>query len=210
MEFEYLLFDWDGCLVNSLPVWFQGMKKGLSHFDVRLSDEDVKKGFQSWDLFVDLGVDDMPIFTEKVYDHVVNSLDMIRFNDGVLDLLKAIQRKQLKAAIVTSTEQNKVIPVLQRLGARDFFECIIDRTVVQNLKPHAEPVEKALSMIRGQKTKSVMIGDSITDVEAGQQAGVSTILYSSIENREYHPPTDRSPHPPDITISHMGELLDLI
>ena len=30
IRFKYFLFDWDGCLVDTLPIWFEGMREGLA------------------------------------------------------------------------------------------------------------------------------------------------------------------------------------
>ena len=205
-DYRYFLFDWDGCLVDSLKIWYEAMKNGLLYFDIETSEMDIKKGFQSWDIFPELGVTDMSMFTKKVYEHISNSLININFNDGVRLLLKQIKKNNLKSAIVTSTERTKVIPVLERLQAMSFFECIIGRDDVTNLKPDPEPVEKALDIIDGDRTKSVMIGDSIADIEAGKKAGIATVWFSSPYNQQYHLIPGSSAFQPDFTISHMSDL----
>lgn len=210
MKFEYLLFDWDGCLVDSLPIWFRGMREGVSYFGIDASDSDIKKGFQTWDVFLAMGVTDMDLFTKKVYEYVLSRLEGVVFNDGVPGLLEQIRKKNLKAAIVTSSEESKVLPVLKRLDATDYFECIICRQDVGKLKPDSEPVEKALYGIRGKKEQAVMVGDSTIDIEAGKNAGISTIWYSSKSNQDFHLNHDTPRVDPDMTISHMSELEDLI
>jgi beta-phosphoglucomutase-like phosphatase (HAD superfamily) len=66
IKFKYFLFDWDGCLVDTLPIWFEGMREGLAHFNIDASDNIIKNGFQGWDVFPKLGVSDMEIFISQV------------------------------------------------------------------------------------------------------------------------------------------------
>lgn len=210
MKFQYLLFDWDGCLVDTLPIWFQAMKKGLSIFKIETSDANIKKGFQTWDIFTKLGVTDMVLFTHKVYEHVCNNLSEIEFNDGVIEVLIKIKKSNRKAAIVSSTEQSKIIPVLERMKAVDLFEYIIGRNDVDKLKPNPEAIEKAIFNINGKNDKAVMIGDSPVDIAAGKNANISTIWYSSKSNQNYHTGIHASQIEPDIIINHMIELEDII
>ena len=209
-KFEYFLFDWDGCLVDTLPIWLEGMKQGLSMFNIDAPYEYIKRGFQSWDVFADLGVTDMELFAEEVNQYLHTHITDIKFNDGVPSLLKKLRANGLKSAIVSSAEEPRVLPVLKRLEATDFFECVITRDDVARLKPDPEPIERAIHGLRGQKEKTVIIGDSVVDVESGRNAGISTVLFSSQANHAYHSNIQDSDLNPDLTIFHMSELEKLI
>lgn len=209
-KFEYFLFDWDGCLVDTLPIWFEGMKQGLSVFNIDAPHEYLKRGFRSWDVFSDLGVTDMDLFAEEVNQYLHTHIADILFNDGVPNLLKKLRANGLKSAIVSSAEEPRVLPVLKRLEATDFFECVITRDDVARLKPDPEPVEKAIHGLRGKKEKTVMIGDSVVDVESGKNAGISTVWFSSQANQAYYFNGQASDLNPDLTIFHMSELEELL
>ena len=208
-KFEYFLFDWDGCLVDSLPIWFEGMKHGLSVFNIDAPHEYIRRGFRAWDVFRDLGVTDMDLFGEEVNQYLHTHITDIKFNDGVPNLLKKLRAKGLKSAIVSSAEEPRVLPVLKRLEATDFFECVITRYDVTRLKPDPEPVEKAIHELRGQKEKAVIIGDSVVDVESGKNAGIYTVWFSSQANQVNYL-NDQADLNPDLTIFHMSEVEELI
>jgi len=206
IRFKYFLFDWDGCLVDTLPIWFDGMRKGLSYFNIEAPDNTIKKGFQGWDIFSKLGVSDMDIFTKKVYKYVNNNLCNVKFNEGVIDTLIQLKEKGIKSAIVTTTEKSKVYPVLERLNMIDFFDCIIDRNDVEKLKPDCEAIDKALKVLNGDRNLTVIVGDSEVDIKAGQNAGISTIWVSSEANKKYHIHIDKREFRPDFTINSFHEL----
>jgi HAD superfamily hydrolase (TIGR01549 family) len=206
IKFKYFLFDWDGCLVNTLPIWFNGMREGLSYFNIDAPDNTIKKGFQGWDIFSKLGVYDMDIFTNKVYKYVENNLCNVRFNEGVIETLIQLNKREIKSAIVTSTEKEKVYSVLERLNSIDLFDCVIGRNDVKKQKPDCEAIDKALKTINGDKFLSAIVGDSEVDVKSGQNAGISTIWISSNDNKDYHIHINERELKPNYTITSFHEL----
>ncbi|MCP4130847.1 MAG: HAD family hydrolase [bacterium] len=206
MKYKYFLFDWDGCLADTLHIWFQAMKESLSQCGIEAPDDTIKQGFQSWKIFYQLGVTNMELFTQKVYEYVDGSLDSVELNDGAANTLLKMREKNLKTAIVSSSEQSKIRPVLKRLRITDLFDCVIARDDVKMLKPDSEPILKAISNIGGEKKETVMIGDSTVDIEAGKKAEISTIWFSSKSNQDYHLHVKESQINPDITIKHFSEL----
>ena len=209
--FKYILFDWDGCLVDTLPVWYQGMKSGLSNLGIDASDRDIKMGFQTWNFFVEMGVSDLNLFTGLVYKYVMSYLDDVRFNEGVIEFLELAKSRGIKAAIVTSTERSSVLPVLSRLDATKYFDCIIARQDVKNLKPHPDPINMAIEKLGGNRDNTFIVGDSLSDIQSGKNAGIKTVWYIPEYNREYHLNNrEISNTSPDTVISHMNELISLI
>lgn len=206
LKFKYFLFDWDGCLVDTLPIWEGGMKAGLAHFNIEVPDSVIKKGFQGWDVFSKLGVSDMDIFTSQVYRYVNNNLCNVRFNKGVIETLMLLKGKGIKSAIVTTTEKTKVNPVLERFNMIDFFDSIIGRNDVKKLKPDCEAIDKALKIIKGDRNLTAIVGDSEVDIKAGENAGIFTIWFSPKTNKDYHIHIDKQKFKPDFTISYFHEL----
>lgn len=209
--FKYVLFDWDGCLVDTLPIWYQGMKRGLSDFGITASDMEIKMGFQTWDFFIEMGIPDLNLFTGIVYEYVMSRIERVRFNDGVTELLDYAKSRDIKTAIVTSTERSSLSPVLSSLDAGAYFDCIITRRDVKKLKPDPGPIFMAVDKLGGRREETIMVGDSLSDIQAGKNAGVKTVLYEPESNREYHlNRTDVSDISPDMIITHMDELKNLI
>lgn len=77
--------------------------------------------------------------------------------------------------VVTSRYKITVVESLRRAKLEDFFDVVIFGDDLANIKPHPEPVLKAMEKINVLATESVMIGDADTDVEAGKNAGTKTV-----------------------------------
>jgi phosphoglycolate phosphatase-like HAD superfamily hydrolase len=102
------------------------------------------------------------------------------------------------------------LPVLRKLEATDFFKCVITRDDVARLKPDPKPVEKVIHGLRDRKEKTVIVGDSLVDVESRKNAGISTLCFSPQVNQDDHLNIRASDLNPDMTISHISEIEKLI
>lgn len=209
MSFQNVLFDWDGCLANSLPAWLIALEDALSQRGINAERELIKKGFHDWSVYSDLGVGDIHRFGHEVYDRLGQELGGVTLNEGAAEVIQALRTQGRRLAIVTSTERRNVLPILQRMNLSDHFDCIIDRTDVRNHKPHPEPVETALDRLNGERDSAVMIGDSSVDVLAGRAAGVKTVRFLPPETESFrrHDPFHAVAH---FEIQKMRELAPIL
>jgi pyrophosphatase PpaX len=204
--YKQLLMDWDGCLVDTLPYWHGAMKYAIGYFNIEASDSTIRDGFQSWQVFVDLGVPCMDVFQEKVYEYMNANLKNVKFNEGVIDTLISLKEQNIQLAVVTSTEREKVIAVLENHNMLNFFDCIVGRNDVVLHKPHPECIHRAIEILEGDISTSMIIGDSEVDIKAGKNAGITSILYSSQHNQQYHNYDSEIQTKPDNIIENFAEI----
>lgn len=64
---------------------------------------------------------------------------------------------------------------MEHFGLMDKFEVLVGREHVQNPKPHAEPILKALQSFDTKNKEIWMIGDTQMDLLSAKNAGVNSI-----------------------------------
>lgn len=207
---KHCLFDWDGCLVNSLPMWLNGMRKGIEHFGCSATNDILSQGFQGWDVFIQMGISDFETFTKVVYAYVNSQLQYIEFNPKVIQTLNTLKQNNCKLGIVSSSESEKIETVLKRYGMLNFFDCIIGRTDVDKLKPHSQPLEKAMRLMQIKPYNTLMIGDSAVDVQAANNAGVTSVWYNPKHNQMYQQHINKQTLNPTIEIDSFDKLLKVV
>ncbi|NLI91697.1 MAG: HAD family hydrolase [Peptococcaceae bacterium] len=106
-----------------------------------------------------------------------------------------------KIALVTNKEKLIVLKSLRRFQLFELFNGIVTINDVQNPKPHQEPVTKALSIIGASKEEALMIGDSVFDVYAAQNAGIQSVV---IDWYNRYPLTEIRP---DYYFRNIGEFM---
>lgn len=92
----------------------------------------------------------------------------------VTETLKKLQSAGVRLAVFTNKPQHSSEVILQTLGCREFFECVIGADSGYPLKPQPDALYAILTELHCNPAVSRMIGDNWTDVEAGHAAGMQT------------------------------------
>ncbi len=100
---------------------------------------------------------------------------------GVVDLLAALDRLQVRRAVWTRNSRSVAVATLERLGLR--FDRIVAREDAP-AKPNPTAIWGICDAWRLDRRNILMVGDYRFDVEAGRRAGVRTALYTA--GREPH------------------------
>jgi len=103
---------------------------------------------------------------------------------GVARALAELQRRGIKVGIVT----RNCAECVRRIRARHHFPCnvILTRDDVPNVKPHQNHLLAALRELGCATDEAIMVGDHISDMMSGKNAGLTTVgvLTSGADRRE--------------------------
>ena len=104
---------------------------------------------------------------------------------GIPETLKALRDMKLEIALCTICSEKTTDYVLKRFHIEQFFDAVITRESVFEVKPHPTHLEAALNALKVKSQEAVLVGDSVKDIECAVQlnvlaVGVTTGL-SSIE-----------------------------
>jgi len=104
---------------------------------------------------------------------------------GIPETLKTLRDMKLKIGLCTICSKKTTDYVLKRFHLEQFFDAIVARESVFEVKPHPTHLEAALNALRVSSQEAVLVGDSVKDIQCAIQlnvlaVGVTTGL-SSIE-----------------------------
>jgi pyrophosphatase PpaX len=178
VRYASVLFDWDGCLAQTLDVWLSAFEQTFIDFDIPVSRAEIAKDFGDWDspFRHRLPREQAAQFSKQLLQYVEVELPGVVLYPGVRDLLDALHEKSVPTAIVTSSTTANIEDSLPRYGIEHCFDAIVTVDDVTHHKPHAEPVEEALRRLGMPKETTVLIGDSDKDLGAARNAEVDSIL----------------------------------
>ncbi len=175
-----LLFDLDGTLIDSTEAILESFHNSFAVYDfVAPEDEEIKAliGHPLDIMYKELGVPQ-----EQVLDFVATYKEHYR----QISTQKTILLKNAKEAVesasefaslgIVTTKTGKYSQVLmEHFGLMDKFDVLIGREHVQNPKPHAEPINKALQSFDTNNKEIWMIGDTQLDLLSAKNAGIHSI-----------------------------------
>jgi len=159
---------------------FIGAWKAQTHFDYSRD---------SWfavvrETFAPLQVELPPEFFPAVYDRFAEP-DVWRIYDDVLPTLQSLRERGLKLGIISNWDQ-RLRPLLSRLGLQPFFDSQVISCEIGATKPDARLFQKAAAELAVTTAELLHVGDHHQfDLVGARQAGASAL---QIERR--HPMTE--------------------
>lgn len=145
----------------------------------------------------------MPIFREL---YAENTSKRSRLYPGVKEGMDYLKTLPIKIGCITNKDAQFTHPILKDLGLWDYFEIVISGDTLEKKKPDPLPLLHGAKELGADPEKSLMLGDSTSDVKAARAAGFDIICMSY----GYNHGVDIRDSKPDAVIDSFVELKDLI
>ena len=97
---------------------------------------------------------------------------------GMPQLLQALQTRGIKMGVVTSRIADTTKAGLAQFGLESYFDCVITADDTDKHKPDPEPLLLAMERLGSKPEETLMVGDSIFDLQCAKNAGVDSVLVS--------------------------------
>ena len=179
------LFDFDGTLVDTTEMIYQGMRHAASTV---LGREDIPRET----LLANVGqplprqMELMdaekaePLLEAYRHHHEENHDALIREFPQVAVALSRLQSAGIKVAVVTSKRRVSVEMALNSFpDLRDVVDRFVTMEDTREHKPHPEPLWRGLELAGGfPREEAAYVGDSPFDVEAAKAAGLTSVAVS--------------------------------
>ena len=188
-----VLFDLDGTLVDTAPDLMRAHNHVMEKFGYPTkSTEEIRNlvgqgagamlGRSIWgQAKKEFGkVEDQKIkkqmidaFVDYYGKNIINESTLI---NGVKEFLKWCKEKNISMAVCTNKQEHLAIDLLKKIGIYDYFEYVAGSNTFDYCKPDPRHLTNVIEILGGEIKKSIMIGDSETDANAGKNAGIPVIL----------------------------------
>lgn len=96
--------------------------------------------------------------------------------DSVYETLEYLHEKGYKLGIVTSRLKDSTLKALEQFDLARFFKCVITADDVINPKPHKEPLQKAMNLLKSKAEETIYVGDAGIDIMCAKNAHVTPAL----------------------------------
>jgi HAD superfamily hydrolase (TIGR01509 family) len=183
MTLQAVLWDMDGTLVDSEPIWARVQIDLLTSLGatwtiedcVDLVGSDLGDAVKVWMSRIPAGAIEPDELAGRMYGEVIRSLkEEVVFRPGAVELLQALKRDGVPCALVSASYRVMIDAVLGHLPP-DPFEVIVAGDEVTLGKPHPEPYLTAAAKLGVDPAQCVVIEDSITGTQAGTAAGAYVV-----------------------------------
>jgi HAD superfamily hydrolase (TIGR01509 family) len=186
-ELQGVLFDMDGLLVDSEPLWFEVECAVMARLDGQWSEADQQAligGSLPRTVSYLLARAGRPASPEEVGRWLVDGMTALLRSrpltmlPGAAELLAEVQAAGLPDALVTSSERPIMEAVLAQLGIG--FTATVCADDVTRGKPDPEPYLSAASLLGADPRSCVALEDSPNGVASAEAAGCRLIAVPSL------------------------------
>ena len=205
---EHFIYDFDGTLSDSYPVFLQILKEIMARYGgtTSCSDEELYRKMKDrvveayravkWqgDVSKDLFFEDFVDAQDARYAEFQLFPDAER-------LLRAVVESGKKNYLYTHSGK-PVYRIMEKMGISQYFTFVLDATQGFSSKPAPDALLSLIDRFDLDPQTCVMIGDRPIDVQAGANAGMQSCLFDS---DGFFPNTPATYH-----VSGLAEILKLI
>jgi phosphoglycolate phosphatase len=182
-----VLFDLDGTLVDTAPDLIRAHNHVMKKFGYPSKSLDVLRNAVGSGAKAMMAKDNgkWKWFDEKIQNEMTdefisfyekNILHESTLLNGVKEFLEWCKNQNISMAVCTNKTEFLAIDLLKKIGIYDFFEYVSGYNTFEYCKPDPRHLLKTIDILDGDKSKSIMVGDSETDANAAKAAEIPMIL----------------------------------
>jgi HAD superfamily hydrolase (TIGR01509 family) len=206
-----IIFDLDGTLIEAYEAIYLGLEEALHHFRRKIFPLSDLKKYLKVDLEATLEqfllpeevLQGVPIMRRK-YEEVY--LDKTHFLDGAKEVLEILHSKGILLGVASNKFGRFSRGALKHLGVSDCFKSVIGAGDVPRNKPFPDMIHAALEVMRLPPEDVVFVGDTLTDIDTGQQAGVDVYALPT----GFHSKMELSQKKPRRILKNLKELTQIV
>ena len=214
---KLFIFDLDGTLVDTAPDFKNSINYMLNELnESEVSLEEIRNwvGYGARELIRRTVVDkNIPHDEQRIeemlkifllhYTHNIDD-DSVLFNN-VKNVLEFLKNNGIKLAVCTNKMERLSNILLEKLNVLHMFDYLVGGDSLSKSKPDPFPLLNICEKLNTETSDSIMIGDSVTDLNAGKGAGMPVVLvsYGYTDNKDIY-------NEADLVINDFSQLKELV
>ncbi|MCW8877390.1 MAG: HAD-IA family hydrolase [Kangiellaceae bacterium] len=188
-KYSLIIFDWDGTLMDSTGRIISAMQTTARNVELPIpTDEQVKSiiglGMKEVldKLFPMAGEEARAMLLEEYrFQYVEGDSTPTPLFEGSLSLLNWLKEKRVLTSVATGKARNGLQRVMNEVGLIDFFDHSVCADEAES-KPSPSMIDILLENSGKTKRETLVIGDSIHDLQMAVNAGVDALGVTSGAN----------------------------
>jgi len=185
MQLNTVIFDIDGLLVDSEPLWNEAATEVFHLYGVKLTEEDYKtttglrtKEFVNWWFsHFNIGNEQHAIAEKKIIQSVLEKIEQKgKVLPGVPHIFDFFSRKGFKIGLATSSPPELIDLVVGMLGIKDHLHATSSAEGLEKGKPHPQVYLNCAALLNSDPLSCVCFEDSFNGMIAAKAARMKCVI----------------------------------
>lgn len=187
-NFNAVIFDMDGVLINSEPFYFEVEKQNFEKLGLNISDEE-HQTFQGtatdlmWKTLkvkykLPLSISELVEMTNSIVTPYFRSLENIVPMPGVKTLIQHLSEKKVPLAVASSSYPDVIQLILEKTGLKKYFTVVVDSQMAGASKPAPDIFLLAAKKLGILPENCLIIEDSTNGIKAAKAAGMKVVAFA--------------------------------
>jgi HAD superfamily hydrolase (TIGR01509 family) len=197
MQLETVIFDIDGLLVDSEPLWNEAAAETFLHYEVKLTDEQyqtttglrTKEFLQWWLTYFKIAETELPIAEKKIIRLVLEKIaQKATIMPGVPYIFDFFARRDFKIGLATSSPPALIELVMDMAGIRSYVQAATSAEDLLLGKPHPQVYLNCAAALETKPVNCVCFEDSFNGMIAAKSARMKCVVVphgSQIKNERW-------------------------
>ena len=183
------IFDMDGVIIDSEPIYLEINKKTLHHFDITVSTEDFNQfvGMTDYGVYaivkekyqVPQTIDEMLAYQSDLVWSTFKHLEAEPI-DGIPELLQTLKEQHIATAVASSSPRKIIEIILRQLKLDNYFNLIVSGQEVSQGKPAPDIFLETAQRLQISPVDCVVLEDSKNGSIAAKKAGMTCIGFQNL------------------------------
>ena len=191
-KIKAIIFDMDGVIIDSEPLWRRAMVKGFGNKGILFTEEDCRKTTgmrfkEVTEIWIKHHnpVNVTPLQLENEVMEILIDLINKEGNiiEGVEEIFNHAKKEKLKIGLATSSSHRLMDVVLKKLNLENKFDAAVSAEFMINGKPHPEVFLFCADKLQIPPTECLVIEDSVNGVIAAKAAQMKVIAVPDAEHK---------------------------
>ncbi len=185
MKTTTAIFDMDGLLIDSEPLWYEAAQECLAKFDMAIGEEQyvettglrTKEFLQHWFGVFNIDHAHIPTTEKEITDLVITKvMDGGTMMEGVLETMELVKQSSLKVGLASSSPLALINAVLDKTNMQKHFSAICSAEFLPYGKPNPQVFINCAIELGSSPAACICFEDSFNGMIAAKAARMKCIV----------------------------------
>jgi sugar-phosphatase len=194
MHYKAVIFDMDGLLIDSEPLWREAGRETLAAYDKILTDEQyhtstglrTEEWVEHWFQFFGIDMQCAPYAVNTI---IKKAIENIREHGqplpGVEHVIALFREKHFRLGLATSSPMTLADVVLEKLGLQHAFDAVTSAEYLPYGKPHPLVYLNCAEALEVSPTQCIAFEDSFNGMIAAKAARMKCVVVPAKEDFDF-------------------------